>query len=120
MPTDTARSHHRFHWRIIDARQTTRQAASSGFSRQAREYTADYARLLIYRRSIFYEPFLGWIVLVIRTEVEVPSAAVHRNGITEETGTMMSLWSSLIYERTCKGRFADQPVNGCPAHPLRL
>ena len=28
---------------------------------------------------------------------------------------MMSLWSSLTYERTCQGRFADQPANGRPA-----
>jgi len=33
---------------------------------------------------------------------------------------MMFLWSSLNYEGTCKGRFADQPANGCPTHTLRL
>ncbi len=33
---------------------------------------------------------------------------------------MMSLWSSLTYERMCKGRFTDQPANGSPTYPLRL
>ena len=69
---------------------------------------------------VFDEPFLGWIVLLISTEAELVHAVVCRNGITEETGTMVFLWSSRMYERTCEGRFADPPANGCPARRLRL
>jgi hypothetical protein len=33
---------------------------------------------------------------------------------------MMSLWSSLTFERKSAGYFADQPANPLPAQPLRM
>ncbi len=46
--------------------------------------------------------------------------AARRGRTIEETGTMMSLWSSLTFGRPCDGRFACQWANTLPAHPSRL